>query len=96
MFWHDHAHLKPIHRLFPEPRGVARSVDRKVLRGIIKAGYVHLRRALRQAAKVPNGRGSGGVVVWTVASQIEQPMRWTRRNCIEPASCRQPTRLTPD
>lgn len=35
LFWLDQGHLKRIQHLFPKPRGVARSDDRKVLSGII-------------------------------------------------------------
>ncbi|WP_437342584.1 IS5 family transposase [Ruegeria arenilitoris] len=35
LFWLDLQHLKRIQHLFPKPRGVARSDDRKVLSGII-------------------------------------------------------------
>ncbi len=35
LFWLDLQHLKRIQHLFPKPRGMARSDDRKVLSGII-------------------------------------------------------------
>ncbi|WP_376744337.1 transposase [Marimonas arenosa] len=35
LFWLDQEHINRLKHLFPKPRGVARSDDRKVLSGII-------------------------------------------------------------